>query len=307
MNVSVVIPAYNVEEYIIRSVNSVINQIQVQEVIVVDDGSSDNTIKVCNEVFGSHPKFKLLFHPNGENRGACASRNLGLKTAKSDWVHFLDSDDYMSSNSFDITQSYFNDCVDLVMSSFYVKKKDSWRFVEVSSNDYFLSFIGFRFGCTNSNTWRKSFLINVGAWNIDWPSNQDYELYLRALKSNVRIAVCSKPISHYLKRENSISTNGNNQGWQRQIQLRLDLGDFLFENHMMSKKRSDALHKFLYNKLILLRRNPRRINEWRELNQRFIKSKWFKTSSLFRVNRKAVLYKLLGFNVAELIIRQVRC
>lgn len=88
MKISVVIPAYNVEKFIERSINSALRQISKPiEVLVVDDGSTDNTAGIVKN-FGEDVVY--LYQ---KNAGAGAARNLGIIKAKGDWVAFLDSDD----------------------------------------------------------------------------------------------------------------------------------------------------------------------------------------------------------------------
>jgi len=86
--VSVVIPAYNVEDYIGRSIDSVLAQTCLpDEVIVVDDGSTDNTAGIVKK-YGQQVHY--IYQPNA---GLSAARNTGIKTANSEWIAFLDADD----------------------------------------------------------------------------------------------------------------------------------------------------------------------------------------------------------------------
>jgi glycosyltransferase involved in cell wall biosynthesis len=88
MQISVVIPSYNRLSTLIRAIDSVIAQTsKVDEIIIVDDGSSDNT---AVEVSARYPQLKLL---RQENSGVSSARNYGIKQAKGDWIALLDSDD----------------------------------------------------------------------------------------------------------------------------------------------------------------------------------------------------------------------
>ncbi len=89
LTVSVIIPAYNSSSTIVRALNSVINQtVAVDEIIVIDDGSKDNT---CHIVETHYPFVTLI---RQKNSGAAAARNTGAKSAKSELIAFLDSDDF---------------------------------------------------------------------------------------------------------------------------------------------------------------------------------------------------------------------
>lgn len=91
MKISAVIPAYNAEEYIERSVASLVRQSQtLHEIIIIDDGSSDDTVKIVKALQRTYEHIVLL---QQANQGASAARNTGLNNAQGDWILFLDADD----------------------------------------------------------------------------------------------------------------------------------------------------------------------------------------------------------------------
>ena len=93
MKISVIIPTYNRAEIISRAIKSVQNQtFQPFEIIVVDDGSSDDTRRITKEQF-SHCRYYYQ-----ENQGVSSARNLGIQKAESEWIAFLDSDDEWKPN-----------------------------------------------------------------------------------------------------------------------------------------------------------------------------------------------------------------
>ena len=98
MKVSVIIPCYNCASTIQIALNSVLNQTYpVNEVICINDGSIDNTLNILNsykERFPSSIRFKIL---NQSNSGPSVARNQGIDIAASDWIAFLDSDDYWTN------------------------------------------------------------------------------------------------------------------------------------------------------------------------------------------------------------------
>jgi glycosyltransferase involved in cell wall biosynthesis len=88
MTITVVIPAYNSEQYIARAIDSVLAQTyKPDEIIIVDDGSGDNTSEIVRKY---EPSVKLI---QQENAGASVARNTGIEAATSEWIAFLDSDD----------------------------------------------------------------------------------------------------------------------------------------------------------------------------------------------------------------------
>lgn len=99
-NVSVVIPVYNAAPYVRHAVESALSQPEVREVLLVEDGSPDNALEVCQQLAAQYPQVLLLRHPKGENRGAGASRNLGMKNAGCEYIAFLDADDFFMPGRF---------------------------------------------------------------------------------------------------------------------------------------------------------------------------------------------------------------
>jgi glycosyltransferase involved in cell wall biosynthesis len=81
MQVSVITPVYNAASFVTQAVESALQQPETAEVLIIEDGSPDNSLEVCQELAKKYEKVKLLRHPNGENRGAGASRNLGMRNA----------------------------------------------------------------------------------------------------------------------------------------------------------------------------------------------------------------------------------
>ena len=88
---SIIIPVYNVEEYLDRCLGSILDQdFTSYEVILVDDGSTDSSSLICDRYSATDPRFRTLHKPNG---GVSSARNAGLELAKGEYIMFLDSDD----------------------------------------------------------------------------------------------------------------------------------------------------------------------------------------------------------------------
>ena len=97
--ISVIIPVYNVEKYLERCVESVINQTYKNvEIILVNDGSTDNSLCVCQKIKHLYPNIILIDKPNG---GLSSARNAGIRVAQGDYIAFLDSDDWVSKDCYE--------------------------------------------------------------------------------------------------------------------------------------------------------------------------------------------------------------
>lgn len=108
LEVSVIIPVYNAAPFLEKAVESVLAQPEVREVLLVEDGSKDNSLSICETLVKRHGRIRLLRHPNGENRGAGASRNLGIREASFPYIAFLDADDEYLPGRFKGVGEIFN-------------------------------------------------------------------------------------------------------------------------------------------------------------------------------------------------------
>ena len=94
--ISVIVPVYNVEEYLRICVDSIINQTYENlEIILIDDGSKDNSGKICDEYMKKDNRI-IVIHQ--ENKGVSVARNTGIQKASGKWVSFVDSDDWLEKN-----------------------------------------------------------------------------------------------------------------------------------------------------------------------------------------------------------------
>lgn len=98
MKLSIIIPVYNVEGYIFRCIESLLNQdldTSEFEIIIIDDGSTDSSITIAKSY---QSKYRNVIIFNQENKGVGAARNKGIDLAKGDYIYFIDPDDYLANN-----------------------------------------------------------------------------------------------------------------------------------------------------------------------------------------------------------------
>ncbi len=107
MNISVIIPVYNAEPFITEAVHSALGQPEVNEVILVEDGSTDDSLTVCQGLALADSRVRLFQHPGRRNNGAGASRNLGIEKSSFPYIAFLDADDFYLENRFRQTREIF--------------------------------------------------------------------------------------------------------------------------------------------------------------------------------------------------------
>lgn len=102
MTISVIIPVYQAEHFIAKAIKSACEQKEVSEVIIVEDGSTDNSLRICEQHTQLYPhQVRLYRHFDCKNHGRSASRNLGISKATNKFISFLDADDYYLPNRFE--------------------------------------------------------------------------------------------------------------------------------------------------------------------------------------------------------------
>lgn len=159
--ISIIIPVYNVENYIQQSVDSVLNQTYKNlEIILVDDGSKDSSGKICDEYKNIDTRIKVIHKKNG---GLSSARNAGIESATGKYIMFLDSDDFLENNACELLYNAIETTdTEYVMGNYIYttydgKKWDSPMFdvkenFEVTITDYEKSFF-----VMNSVVWNKIF------------------------------------------------------------------------------------------------------------------------------------------------------
>lgn len=130
--VTVIIPFYNVEKYLPVCIESVLKQSYKKlEIILIDDGSTDNSLLICKKFKGKDKRIKI-YHTN--NFGLSHARNVGLDHANGDYIVFVDSDDYIDENMINIMLTKSNDS-DLVICNYKkVQSKDIGVTLEISQD-----------------------------------------------------------------------------------------------------------------------------------------------------------------------------
>ena len=119
--ISVIIPVYNVNNYLRKCLQSIINQSYKNlEIIIIDDGSSDGSSEICDEFLSKDKRIKVI---HKKNEGVSIARNIGISIAKGKYIGFVDSDDYIERNMYEIL---YNNLIrynsDISMCNYYIEK-----------------------------------------------------------------------------------------------------------------------------------------------------------------------------------------
>ncbi len=123
--VSVIVPVYNTEKYLPRCIESILAQTFTDfELILVNDGSTDNSGKIC-DIYASKDSRVIVIHK--ENGGVNRARETGVNVATTDWITFVDSDDTITNNYIELLYSNITKNIDIVIGQIYSDKYSNIR------------------------------------------------------------------------------------------------------------------------------------------------------------------------------------
>ncbi|CDC07281.1 glycosyl transferase 2 family protein [Clostridium sp. CAG:343] len=207
--VSIIVPVYNVEKYIEKCLTSLVNQtLEDIEIIVVNDGSKDNSKKIIEEFIQRYQK-KIVYLEK-ENGGLSDARNYGIPYAKGEYIAFLDSDDYVEKDTYKrMYELAKKEKSDMVECDFY------WEYPNKTKIDT---------GEIYHNKKEMLEKVRVVAWNklikreilekskIEFPKGyryEDVEFTYKLIPYLEKVSFLKEPCIHYIQRENSISNLQN--------------------------------------------------------------------------------------------------
>lgn len=185
--ISIIIPTYNRAHLIHRAINSVLNQTyQDFEIIIVDDGSTDNT----EEAVRSFNDSRIEYIRHEKNQGAAVARNTGIKAAKGEYIAFQDSDDEWFPQKLEKQMKVFETAspeVGVVYTGFWCMANNKKRYVPSKSvkqkeGNIFKELLKGSFITTQSIVVRKKCFESAGLFDENLPRFQDWELALRLSK-----------------------------------------------------------------------------------------------------------------------------
>lgn len=234
--VSVVIPTYNCAKYLPETIDSVLNQTYRDfEIIVVDDGSADDTKTITQCYINKYPDKIRYFYQ--ENKGPGAARNFGIKKSVGEYIAFQDADDLWLSTKLKkqvelLEQDaqialVFSDMQqrlgsEVLYKAFLIEKG---YYERICGGNLFLELTKINFIFTPTVVLRKNIFSRIEMFNENYKIGEDYDMWLRVAK-DFKVALINEPL--VIRRLHSSNTTHNKLLYQHQhIKF---LGDFLKNN-----------------------------------------------------------------------------
>ena len=301
--ISVVVPIYNVEKFLGQCIESIINQTYNDiEIILVDDGSTDNSGKICDEYKSIDNRIRVIHKVNG---GLSSARNVGMRIAQGEYICFIDSDDYIDSQMLEIMKKQIKNA-DIVICG----KEDIWgndahniTSSDLESNYDIISMSGevaFEHFLLEDKegyvvAWNKLYRTHIFIqYNIKFPEGKIHEdcftIYKLFIHSQ-KVVYIDIPLYKYRHREGSIMCNRDISKDMSIIEAYSEVLNLVIEKY--PKYKQAAQYRYILANLFCADRtvycserkyiqelsaNVKNIN-WK--NNRFLKGqRWFRTAVL---------------------------
>ena len=231
--ISIIVPVYNVEKYIEKCIQSIIDQTYKNiEIILVDDGSTDNSGNMCDDFKMKDNRIKVIHKKNG---GLSDARNAGMKIATGEYIGFVDSDDYIAKDMFETLYSLnkkYNSEISIV--SFYeiykgkvIGVRDSKELKQYTKTEAMRELLI----DTNiqSYAWNKLFKRELFE-GLEFPTNKNFEDIATTLllfeKAN-KVVLLEDPKYYYVRRDDSIVGVRNYKTYKDYLDVILDKYKYL--------------------------------------------------------------------------------
>jgi glycosyltransferase involved in cell wall biosynthesis len=298
-SLSVVIPCFNVESFVERAVNSVLEQnYPLLDIILVDNNSTDGTSLVLKELTKKSKNIVLL---NELTPGACAARNKGWRYSKADYIHFLDADDFLLPKSLEIKMDVLKkeNCDFLINGHIKLDELGS-KVDHPPAMDPWKGLFTGKIGGSSSNILSKLILERIGGWNEGLSSSQETNLYFEVLKLSPKISIVGKSLSVVVSRPGQISKGDPSSRWTNYIILRERIIHYLVEKEQEYYESNKQYYLQYYFDIIhiLYRYNPRfAVAHY----NRYIQNPYLPKKSHVTSKGFIVLLRIFGYEFAERI------
>lgn len=305
MLVSVIIPCYNVEDYVEACVDSVLAQThQELEIILVDNNSSDRTFSKLKKIEEAHPS-KIIVATE-KKKGAPAARNKGLHLSKGKWIQFLDADDLLLPQKLEHQLNQVTDQHSFLVAKYTHRSVDGQEVEKTPISNPFFGVFQAEFGITSANLWNRTNLIEIGGWDETLTSSQETTLMFELLKNNQNVCF-DTALSGTIIRERpsgQISQSDPTRKWKNFLHLRVRMFQFL-EKEMPDYYRENekGLKQALFEKLRIYAKFD--LDAAVEIHKQFLSDFQPHPSQVVTSNYLR-LYRIFGFKYAERIKKILR-
>ena len=259
--ISIIIPIYNVENYLRQCLDSIIAQTyQNFECLLINDGSPDNSADICNEYVSKDSRFRYFEKENG---GVSSARNLGIERSEGAYITFIDSDDWVDSDYLEVLyNALIDENADISVSTYkrfemgdncwyvhaFQRGYDKKVFTNKKLMDELLSLDGFdnSYRFVSGKLVHRNMLENI-AFNVATPYGEDMEFWFKIYMVSDRVVYVNKETYNY-RTDERISKHFTLDAVRSDIQQRLNFIALLSSRGIETKGYVDECLKKLHEK-----------------------------------------------------------
>lgn len=313
--ISVVIPVYNVEKYLEKCLDSVIKQTYNNlEIICIDDCTTDSSDKILEEYAKKDPR--IIIKKNLQNLGLGLSRNEGIKIANGDYIHCLDSDDWLDEKAYETILKYLDNDIDAVRFTYLSHNEVTKKIehIDYPPNQLVYKKVNIYdnpecFKLWSPSAWvkifRKDFILKNQLFYNDYRCLEDIEYAMRAALKAHNIIFIEEPLLHYrAEREGSLLT-------KRTSYVNNMLRDAIWANNAVQNlplNTKTAILNYIYEMLVINAVDAYYINKlkFEEVKSMFINNinmEIFKENDIFNARLAVNIYKkVLKYNHTQFFL-----
>lgn len=256
---SIIVPCYNVEQYVKHCVKKLEEQsYKNYEIILVEDGSTDNTYEECLKLERDNDKIRVFTHQKDEgkariNLGQEATRNRGMEVANGEFILFLDADDYLDNSILSIAHSVFenNEALDFVLGGFCYKISSSGQELNVLADideglynsDELIKLFHTNLptnlvSCIGTKIYRSEFLRNHNiVYNKKYKFNEDGAFALETFEYARNVYYVNIPFYYYVQRGGSVTYSYRENAFET-VSNRIDLEEKIYRDRGLLEEKA---------------------------------------------------------------------
>lgn len=253
---SIIIPVYNVGNYLEECISSIITQINNDdEIILVEDKSTDNSLALCQQLADKHKQISII--PHTENRGLSEARNSGIKASKGTYITFIDSDDYIAPHTLEtnidiIQQDSTIDIIEYPVEVHHLSEQ-SYTYTPGSNHPQDFKQWLSRKGYLHSYAWNKIYRKKLFT-DITFPPDryvEDLFTIPYVMEKARSIYASNHGRYYYCKRKKSICTSANMKFYEDHIQASADFFNHVKRQNHLERPQLDILYTEMCNPQII--------------------------------------------------------
>ena len=275
--ISVVVPIYNVEEYLDKCVESIINQTYKNlEIILVDDGSPDNSPMMCDEWSKKDKRIKVIHKKNG---GVSSARNIGIDKSKGEWITFVDADDWLEKTyvedmyniSIDFDSKYVCCGFKKIYSGNAELINSNGELIELNSKDYLISLLNVQngYGFVHMKLIRKDLINNI-RFDEELPVGEDALFNIQLCENLDKAIIYNKALYNYRINTNSVVRKYDVNYAEKYTNSMMKMKDYINKKHNNELIKTNVFNYIVYHLMLICVNycyNPENNDKYNSLKQ----------------------------------------